>query len=383
MTLDVDHLLATLTLEEKASLLSGESFWYTQEIRRGDEVLVPSVMVTDGPHGLRKQEQKADHLGLARSVPATCFPTAVTLASTWDPELLERVGVALGVETAANEVAVLLGPGVNIKRSPLCGRNFEYFSEDPYLTGSLAAPLTKGVQSEGVGTSLKHFAANNQESDRMRSDSQVDERTLREIYLPGFEQVIKATQPWTVMCSYNRVNGTYASEHPWLLNTLLRDEWGFEGLVVSDWGAVRDRVAGVAAGLDLQMPPDGGRGDRLVVEAVESGRLSAADLDTCVRRVLELVAKSPARDGVRPFNVAGHHSLAREAAAAGTVLLKNEGALLPLTSLADVVVIGELARTPRYQGAGSSQVIPTRLDSAPGAPGAPAPPPPLAPRPPP
>ncbi|MCL2595540.1 MAG: glycoside hydrolase family 3 C-terminal domain-containing protein [Promicromonosporaceae bacterium] len=368
MLIDVDHLLATLTLEEKASLLSGQDFWDTQEVARDGEVLVPSVMVTDGPHGLRKQAAATDHLGLGKSVPATCFPTAAALSSTWDPALLRRVGEALGVETRVNDVAVLLGPGVNIKRSPLCGRNFEYFSEDPFLTGRLAAPLVDGIQSQGVGTSLKHYAANNQEADRMRVSAEVDERTLREIYFPGFEHVVKEAQPWTVMCAYNKVNGTYASEHPWLLTKVLRDEWGYAGLVVSDWGAVRDRVAGVAAGMDLQMPPDGGRGDARVIEAVKRGDLSMAELDLAVRRVLELVARSPQKTGVQPYDVAGHHALAREAAAAGTVLLANDpvdGApLLPLSGGARVAVIGELARTPRYQGAGSSQVIPTRLDDA-------------------
>ncbi|HWV78490.1 MAG TPA: glycoside hydrolase family 3 N-terminal domain-containing protein, partial [Isoptericola sp.] len=251
---DVERVLASLTLEEKASLLSGVDFWHTQPVERDGDTLVPSVMVTDGPHGLRKQDETADHLGLGNSVPATCFPTAAALGSSWDTDLLRRVGAALGRETRANDVAVLLGPGVNIKRSPLCGRNFEYFSEDPVVAGELATALVEGIQSLGVGTSLKHFAANNQEADRMRVSADVDERTLREIYLPAFERVVTKAQPWTVMCAYNKVNDVYASQHDWLLTTVLRDEWGFEGLVVSDWGAVRDRVAGVAAGLDLEMP---------------------------------------------------------------------------------------------------------------------------------
>ncbi|MFI2104759.1 glycoside hydrolase family 3 C-terminal domain-containing protein [Isoptericola sp. NPDC019693] len=368
---DVERALASLTLEEKASLLSGLDFWHTQPVERDGETLVPSVMVTDGPHGLRKQDESADHLGLGHSVPATCFPTAAALGSSWDADLLRRVGEALGRETRANDVAVLLGPGVNIKRSPLCGRNFEYFSEDPVVAGELATALVEGIQSLGVGTSLKHFAANNQEADRMRVSADVDERTLREIYLPAFERVVTKAQPWTVMCAYNKVNGVYASQHDWLLTTVLRDEWGFEGLVVSDWGAVRDRVAGVAAGLDLEMPSSGGRTDAEVVAAVRSGALDESLVDAAARRVLHLVARSlPALGAPGSFDADAHHALAREAAAAGTVLLKNEpveGApLLPLSpgALAGAAVVGELARTPRYQGAGSSQVTPTRLDDA-------------------
>ncbi|MEL7976153.1 glycoside hydrolase family 3 C-terminal domain-containing protein [Isoptericola sp. F-RaC21] len=362
-------MLASLTLEEKASLLSGLDFWHTQQVERDGETVVPSVMVTDGPHGLRKQAESADHLGIGNSVPATCFPTAAALGSSWDADLLRRVGEALGRETRANDVAVLLGPGVNIKRSPLCGRNFEYFSEDPVVAGELAAALVDGIQSLGVGTSLKHFAANNQEADRMRVSADVDERTLREIYLPAFERVVTKAQPWTVMCSYNKVNGVYASQHDWLLTTVLRDEWGFEGLVVSDWGAVRDRVAAVAAGLDLEMPASGGRTDAEVVAAVRAGELDEGLVDAAARRVLGLVARSlPALEAPGEFDVDAHHTLAREAAAAGTVLLRNEpvdGApLLPLGAPAEVAVVGELARTPRYQGAGSSQVNPTRLDDA-------------------
>lgn len=369
--LDVERVLAALTLEEKASLLSGLDFWHTQPVVRDGETLVPSVMVTDGPHGLRKQDESADHLGLGNSVPATCFPTAAALGSTWDTDLLRRVGEALGRETRANDVAVLLGPGVNIKRSPLCGRNFEYLAEDPVVAGELAAALVDGVQSLGVGTSLKHFAANNQEADRMRVSADVDERTLREIYLPAFERVVTRARPWTVMCAYNRVNGTYASQHDWLLTTVLRDEWGFDGLVVSDWGAVRDRVAAVAAGLDLEMPASGGRTDAEVVAAVRAGELDEHTVDVAARRVLRIVARSrPALDDPGSFDADAHHALAREAAAAGTVLLRNDPApgedspLLPLADLADVAVVGELARTPRYQGAGSSQVAPTRLDDA-------------------
>lgn len=365
---DVERVLAELTLEEKAALTSGSDFWHTDGV---DRLGVPRVMVTDGPHGLRKQAASADHLGLGASVPATCFPPAAALASTWDVALLDRVGRALGRETRGNDVAVLLGPGVNMKRSPLCGRNFEYFSEDPALAGDLGAALVQGIQSQGVGTSLKHFAANNQETDRMRVSADVDERTLREIYLPAFERVVTRAQPWTVMCAYNKVNGTYASQDHWLLTEVLRDEWGFEGLVVSDWGAVVDRVAAVAAGLDLEMPATGGRTDALVVEAVRSGELDEAVLDVAARRVLQLIARAqPALAEPGTIDADAHHALAREAAADGSVLLKNapvDGTpVLPLgaEAAAGAVVIGEFARTPRYQGAGSSQVNPTRLDDA-------------------
>lgn len=365
---DVERVLAELTLEEKAALTSGSDFWHTDGVER---LGVPTVMVTDGPHGLRKQSGSSDHLGLAGSVPATCFPPAAALASTWDVDLLDRVGRALGRETRGNDVAVLLGPGVNMKRSPLCGRNFEYFSEDPALAGDLGAALVSGIQSEGVGTSLKHFAANNQETDRMRVSADVDERTLREIYLPAFERVVTQAQPWTVMCAYNKINGTYASQDHWLLTEVLRDEWGFEGLVVSDWGAVVDRVAAVAAGLDLEMPATGGRTDALVVDAVKNGALDEAVLDVAVRRVLRMIARAqPALAEPGTIDVDAHHALAREAAADGSVLLKNapvDGApVLPLSAEAasGAAVIGEFARTPRYQGAGSSQVNPTRLDDA-------------------
>ena len=359
---DIPRLISELTLEEKASLCSGSDFWHTQPIER---LGIPAIMVADGPHGLRKQAEEMDHLGVARSVPATCFPTAAGLGSTWDPALLTRVGEALGRETRANEVSVLLGPGVNMKRSPLCGRNFEYLAEDPLLAGELATALVNGIQSQGVGTSLKHFAANNQETDRLRVDAQVDERTLREIYLPAFERVVKSAQPWTVMCAYNKVNGTYASEHRWLLTEVLRDEWGFEGLVVSDWGAVDDRVAGVAAGLDLEMPSSRGLNDARIVAAVKAGELDEADVDAAATRVLTLVAKALAAQAEPvDLDAAAHHALAREVATRTAVLLKNDGALPLPADAAGAVVIGEMARTPRYQGAGSSQVNPTRLESA-------------------
>lgn len=359
---DIPRLVSELTLEEKASLCSGSDFWHTQAVER---LGIPAIMVADGPHGLRKQAEEMDHLGIARSVPATCFPSAAGLGSTWDPDLMARVGEALGRETRANGVSVLLGPGVNMKRSPLCGRNFEYFSEDPLLAGVLATALVRGIQSQGVGASLKHFAANNQETDRLRVDAQVDERTLREIYLPAFERVVKGAKPWTVMCAYNKVNGTHASEHHWLLTEVLRDEWGFEGLVVSDWGAVDDRVAGVAAGLDLEMPSSHGLNDARIVAAVRAGELDEADLDAAATRVLTLVARALAAQAEPvDFDAAAHHALAREVATRTAVLLKNDGALPLPTDAAGTVVIGEMARTPRYQGAGSSQVNPTRLESA-------------------
>ena len=364
MTLDVPALLSTLTLEEKAALLDGADFWRTQPVER---LGIPGVMVTDGPHGLRKQAGESDHVGLNDSVPATCFPPAAGLASTWDVDLLGRIGEALGRECRAEQVAVLLGPGVNMKRSPLCGRNFEYFSEDPLLAGDLGAALVNGLQSTGVGASLKHFAANNQETDRMTVSADVDERTLREIYLPAFERVVKQAQPWTVMCAYNRINGTYASEDPWLLTEVLRDEWGFQGLVVSDWGAVNRRDAGVAAGLDLEMPSSGGAGTRVILDAVAAGTLSEADVDRAVTRVLTLIDRSlPALEPGQSFDAGAHHALAREAATAAAVLLKNDGGILPLDPRAGgaIAVIGEFARTPRFQGAGSSQVNPTRVDTA-------------------
>ncbi|MET0782434.1 MAG: glycoside hydrolase family 3 protein, partial [Microbacterium sp.] len=344
--------VADLTLEEKASLTSGGSFWTTKAVERAG---IPAIMLTDGPHGLRKQAGASDHLGLAESVPATCFPPAVGLGSSWDAELAERVGEALGVESAIENVAVLLGPGVNIKRSPLCGRNFEYLSEDPIVSGVLGAALVRGIQSKGVGASLKHFAANTQENDRMRASSDVDERPLREIYLRGFQRVVEDAQPWTVMCAYNRINGVYASEDPWLLTSVLRDEWGFEGLVVSDWGAVNDRIPSVASGMDLEMPSSGGFTDAQIVAAVQDGSLDESVVDVAADRVLDLVRKSQANAGsiTGPLDVDAHHALAREAAGRGIVLLKNDGGLLPLSPESSVAVIGAFAERPRYQGAGS------------------------------
>jgi beta-glucosidase len=356
-------LLAELTLEEKASLCLGSDFWHTAPVPR---LGIPAITLSDGPHGLRRKPDEGDHVGVSGSLPATCFPTASALGSSFDPQLARRVGEALGEEARAQDVQVVLGPGINIKRSPLCGRNFEYLSEDPLVSGVVGAALVEGVQSQSVGASVKHYAANNQETDRLRVSADVDERTLREIYLPAFERVVKQAAPWTVMCSYNKVNGTYASEHRWLLTEVLRDEWGFDGLVVSDWGAVHDRVAAVAAGLDLEMPPDLGVSDAAIVTAVRARELDEQLLDLAVSRVLQLVDRALEATASPGFDADAHHALARDAAIECAVLLKNENAILPLQPAAghSIAVIGEFARTPRYQGAGSSQVNPTRVDIA-------------------
>ncbi len=361
---DSINRLSELTLEEKASLCLGSDFWHTAPVER---LGIPRIMVSDGPHGLRAQLEEADHVGIGGSAPATCFPTASALGSSWNPELFRTVGEALGREAKKLGVSVVLGPGINMKRSPLCGRNFEYVSEDPWLAGELATAMVHGIQSQGIGTSLKHYAANNQEDDRLRVSAEVDERTLREIYLPAFERVVKLSQPWTVMCAYNKVNGIYCSEHHWLLTEVLREEWGFEGLVVSDWGAVHDRVAALKGGLDLEMPPNLGVSDAAIVAAVRDGSLYESILDDSVSRVLHLVDRSqPALREDASFDPDDHHALARRAAHESAVLLKNDGDVLPLEPVPGsmVAVIGEFARTPRYQGAGSSQVNPTRLDVA-------------------
>ncbi|NHD15628.1 MULTISPECIES: glycoside hydrolase family 3 C-terminal domain-containing protein [unclassified Actinopolyspora] len=358
-----EELAAALTLEEKAALTSGEGFWHTTPVER---LGLPSIVLTDGPHGVRKQAGTGDHLGLGDSVPATCFPPAVAMGSSFDPELLERVGRALGAEARAAGVHVLLGPGLNIKRSPLCGRNFEYLSEDPIVSGVLASALVRGLQSQGVGASPKHFAANNQEHDRMRVSADIDERPLREIYLRGFERVVTEQQPWTVMCSYNRVNGVHAAENSWLLDTVLRREWGFDGLVVSDWGAVNERAAALSAGLDLEMPAGGAESDQRIVTAVRSGELDETTLDTAASRVAGLVERTTRPQSHHPSETdpRTHHELAREVAARSVVLLKNADDVLPLSAETSVSVIGEFARTPRYQGGGSSLINPTALDSA-------------------
>lgn len=360
MERNIKELVQRMTLEEKAGMCSGLDFWHLKGVER---LGIPSIMVTDGPHGLRKQDGSADHLGLTSSVPATCFPSAAGLASSWDKELARQVGVALGEECQAEDVAVLLGPGVNIKRSPLGGRNFEYFSEDPLLSTQMATGHIQGVQSQGVGTSLKHFAVNNQEERRMSIDAVVDERTLLEIYLASFEGAVKDGQPWTVMCSYNKVNGTYAGENEWLLTDILKDEWGHEGLVVSDWGAVNERADALAAGLELEMPTSGGIGERKVIDAVESGQLSLDKLDRAVERLLTLIfnAVDQKQDGAT-YNKDEHHQLARKVAAESMVLLKNEEGILPLGREGEVALIGAFARKPRFQGGGSSHINPTKVD---------------------
>ncbi|WP_324668746.1 glycoside hydrolase family 3 C-terminal domain-containing protein [Geochorda subterranea] len=358
----VQELVRQLTLEEKAALCSGATAWRTEAVER---LGIPSIVLSDGPHGLRRPVRE-DELG-GPSVPATCFPTASAMACSWDRQLVREVAQALGAEARAAGVHVLLGPGVNMKRTPLCGRNFEYFSEDPYLAGELAAAYVEGLQSTGVSACVKHFAANNQETDRMTVDAVVDERTLREIYLAVFERVIRKARPWSVMCSYNRLNGVYASQHRWLLTEVLREAWGFDGLVVSDWGAVEDRVAGLAAGLDLEMPGPSPANDARIVEAVRTGQLDEAVLDRAVERILTLVQKvtSPSNPAP-PVDVDAHHRLARRAAAACMVLLKNEGALLPLQPdrHRSVALLGGMAAAPQFQGGGSSRVNPTRTESA-------------------
>ncbi|HOV47973.1 MAG TPA: glycoside hydrolase family 3 C-terminal domain-containing protein [Anaerolineae bacterium] len=358
---DIQNLISQMTLEEKAGLCSGADFWHLKGIAR---LGVPSIMVTDGPHGLRKQAGAADHVGLNESVPATCFPTASALAATWNRDLIRQVGVALGEECRQEKVGVILGPGANIKRSPLCGRNFEYFSEDPYLTGEIARSHIAGVQSQGIGTSLKHYATNNQETRRMTTDSIVDERALREIYLTGYEIAVKGAQPWTVMCAYNKVNGVYACENRYLMTDILKEEWGHQGLVVTDWGAMDERVDALQAGVELEMPGAPNGNDAKIVAAVKAGALDEAVLDRAVARILTLIFKAAdtlAQDFT--YDRQAHHELARRVAGEGAVLLKNEGRLLPLPADARIALIGRFARMPRYQGAGSSLINPTRLDN--------------------
>ncbi len=373
--LDVKKLVNELTLEEKASLCSGADFWHTKAI---DRLNIPAAMVSDGPHGIRKQESLADHMGVAESIKAIGFPTASAMACSFDRDLLHKVGDTLGEECVAEDLAVLLGPGINMKRSPICGRNFEYYSEDPVVAGELGAAFVNGVQEHGVGTSLKHFAANNQEWRRMSISAEIDERTLREIYLAAFETVVKKAQPWTIMCSYNRINGVYSCENDWLLNKVLRDEWGFEGLVMTDWGAMDERVPSLKAGLDLEMPDCHGETDKLIVKAVQSGELEESVLDTAVERILTMVDKYlTARKGIDPasmvhplpssvergYDVAAHHALARTTAEQSAVLLKNED-ILPLQKDKKIAFIGEFAKVPRIQGGGSSHINNTSIESA-------------------
>ena len=348
-----------LTLEEKAALTSGTNPWSLGNVAAKG---LPNYTITDGPHGLRKA-QNTESMDVEENVPATCFPPAAGMACSWNPELVERVGEAMGEECIQEQVAVILGPGVNIKRNPLGGRCFEYWSEDPYLAGHTAVGIVKGVQSKGVGTSLKHFAANNQETDRLRISATISPRAMREIYLPAFEYIVKTAQPWTVMCSYNKINGVFSSQNRWLLTDVLRGEWGFKGIVMSDWGAVSDRVAALNAGLNLEMPPS--NTDDQIVAAAKDGRIPAAQLDEMAQGMVDLVAKArPAmsRDGYR-YDVDAHNEVARQAAVESMVLLKNEDATLPVAKGAKIAVIGEFARTPRYQGAGSSLINPTKLTS--------------------
>jgi len=354
------------SLETKAALAAGRTTWSTQGLPEQD---LDPIVLSDGPHGVRRTVTDA---AIIAADPSTCFPTAAALASSWNVPLIRRVGEAIGVEARAQGVSVVLGPGMNIKRHPLGGRNFEYFSEDPRLSGFLAAAMVEGIQQAGVGACVKHFAVNNQETIRMTVDAIVDERALHEIYLAGFEHAIRTARPWTVMCSYNRINGTYASDDGWLLSDVLRDRWGFDGLVMSDWGATNDRVAGIDAGMDLEMPNSGGVNDEVIVEAVESGRLSMRRLDRVVERVSTLIERGNAAvvdalPGRLTDTAAGraiadrHHELAQEAAAASTVLLTNDG-VLPLAAEGRVAVLGAFATEPRFQGAGSSQVTPTQVD---------------------
>ena len=356
------EIIAKLNLEQKCALLSGAGTFTTRGCPKAG---VPSITLSDGPNGVRKQAGAADHLGLNPSVPATCFPTAATVACSWDPALGEEIGRAMGEEAAAQEVAVLLGPGLNTKRSPLCGRNFEYFSEDPYLSGKMAAAYVRGIQSEGIAACPKHFAVNSQELRRMASDSVLDERTLRELYLTGFEIVVKEAAPKTIMSSYNLVNGTYANENAHLLQDILRRDWGFSGAVVTDWGGSNDHALGVKNGSTLEMPAPGGDAVRELLAAVQSGKITEADVDARMDELLTLVLDTSAavQKHSRSFDADAHHALARRAAAESAVLLKNNGGILPLAAGARVAVIGDFAETPRYQGAGSSAVNSIKVDT--------------------
>ena len=355
------EIIAKLNLEQKCALLSGAGTFTTRGYQKAG---VPAITLSDGPNGVRKQAGAADHLGLNPSVPATCFPTAATVACSWDPALGEEIGRAMGEEAAAQEVSVLLGPGLNTKRSPLCGRNFEYFSEDPYLSGKMAAAYVRGIQSEGIAACPKHFAANSQELRRMASDSVLDERTLRELYLTGFEIVVKESAPKTIMSSYNLVNGTYANENAHLLQEILRKDWGFTGAVVTDWGGSNDHALGVKNGSTLEMPAPGGDAVRELLAAVQSGKISEADVDARLDELLTLVLDTSAavQKHSRSFDADAHHALARRAAAESTVLLQNDG-ILPLAADTKVAILGDFAETPRYQGAGSSAVNSIKVDT--------------------
>lgn len=361
MERNLKKLIESMTLEEKAGMCSGADFWNTKSIER---LGIPKVMMSDGPHGMRKQEGEADHLGLNESVEAVCFPAACAMASSFDVDLIRQMGEILGEECQAEDLSMLLGPAVNIKRSPLCGRNFEYFSEDPYLTGKMAAAYIKGVQSWDIGASIKHFAVNNQEYKRMSISSEVSERALREIYLPAFEEAVKESQPKTVMCSYNKINGIFASENEELLTKILREEWGFKGYVVTDWGAINDRVKGLKAGVDLEMPASGGYNDKKIVEAIKSGELDEAVLDRAVERILEVIfSYVDHRHPEAVFDREKDHEKSVEIETECAVLLENNG-ILPLKDEKKIVYIGEFADKPRYQGGGSSHINASKVVSA-------------------
>ena len=357
----IKDLIAKMTLEEKAAMCSGADFWHTESCER---LGIPASMVSDGPHGLRKQDDKADHLGVNESIKAVCFPAGCGTAASFNRDLLYHMGETLGNECQAEGVSVILGPAVNIKRSPLCGRNFEYYSEDPLVASEIAGSLIRGVQSKHVGTSLKHFLANNQETRRMSVNEIIDERTLNEIYLAAFEGAVKKAKPWTVMCSYNRINGTYTAAHHKYLTETLRDKWGFDGYVMSDWGAVNDRVEDLKAGLDLEMPSSMGVNDQLIVEAVQNGTLEEQVLDTAVERILNIVYRyNENRDTEAVFDLDHDHEVAKKVAEETIVLLKNEN-VLPLTEGEEIAFIGKYAKKPRYQGGGSSHINSHKITGA-------------------
>lgn len=355
-----EQLLKQMTIEEKAALCVGGSFWLSAGVER---LGLKPHLLTDGPHGLRKQEKGADHLGINQSIPAVCFPTASATACSFDRSLMKQMGEALGDKCVREEVSVILGPGVNMKRSPLCGRNFEYFSEDPYLAGELATAFTKGVQSKGIGVSVKHFAVNSQEMNRMTVDSVVDKRALHEIYLEAFRRVTEQAAPWTVMCSYNQINGVYANTNQWLLSDVLRGEWQYDGVVVSDWGAVNDRVAGIRAGMDLEMPGIGTDSAELITEAIQNGTLEERQLDCCAKRVVELILKMQKEKAPSDRSDEMDHELAKRIAVQSAVLLKNEDAILPVSKEKKIALIGQMAKNPRYQGAGSSKINACRVEN--------------------
>ena len=368
------EIVGKMSLEQKATFVSGYDYWHLEE---APELGLPKICITDGPHGLRKAKGKdyvpeegeaknsGGGIGLGNSVPTTCFPPAATSSCSWDDELLFEEGVAMGEECLKEKVSVILGPGTNIKRSPTCGRNFEYFSEDPLLAGKCSAAVINGVQSKGVGTSLKHFACNSQEAFRMVLNEVIDERTMREIYFPAFEIAVKEAQPWTIMNSYNRINGVYASQNEWMQQQVLRKEWGFDGLIVTDWGASVDRVDGVKAGTDLEMPTSGKLNAQKIVAAVKDGTLDEAILDERVDAVVDLILKSkPALEKTHTYDKKAHHKIAQKIAEGSMVLLKNDDNILPLKAGQKVAVIGEMAKAPRFQGAGSSVINPTMLSNA-------------------